>query len=90
MRPRLTMNIDSDGVFEIWMNEAGRDLLVRELQSLNDRDDHFHLGSYEGSEVRLSTKAYRPTDTMVHAGKIHFRTDAWDRAHFPHVMEDEA
>jgi hypothetical protein len=71
------------------MNEEGRALLLRELQLLSDRDDHFHLGTYEGSEVRLSAKAYRPTDTIIHTGKIYFRTDEWDRTHFPHVMEDE-
>ena len=36
----------------------------------------------------LSARAYRPTDTILHVGKVMLRPDEWDRTHFPHVMED--
>jgi hypothetical protein len=86
--PRITMNITPDGGFELWPNEQGRDLLVRELTALSAKSDHFHLGAFEGAEVGLSAHAYRPTDTVLHVGKVMFRPDDWDRTHFPHVMED--
>jgi hypothetical protein len=43
MKPRITINTTADGELEIWVNEAGRDLLVKELQHLSERSDHFHL-----------------------------------------------
>ena len=90
MKPRITMNTDADGVLEIWLNEQGRDLLVRELQALSEKSDHFHLGSFGGADVQVKDRAYRPTDTVLHAGKVLFRTDEWDRRYFPHVIEDPA
>jgi hypothetical protein len=43
MSARITVNLNAGGVFEIWMNEEGRDLLVRELQGLSEKNDHLHL-----------------------------------------------
>ena len=34
MSARITFSLASDGELEIWLNEQGRDLLVRELQNL--------------------------------------------------------
>jgi len=87
MAPRITMNTTPDGELEIWLNEEGRDLLVRELMSLSERSDHFHLGTFEGAEVAMSARPYRPTDVIVHAAKVLLRPDEWDRTYFPHVME---
>ena len=69
MTPRITMNMTSRGELELWFNEEGRDLLVRELIALSETNDHFHLGSFEGADVRLSTRTYRPTDTILHAAR---------------------
>jgi hypothetical protein len=41
MKPRITMNLTADGELEIWINEAGRDLLVRELEGLSQTSEHF-------------------------------------------------
>jgi hypothetical protein len=100
VNPRITINTTPDGEFEIWLNEEGRDLLVRELQALKVRiprmlkatsgNDHFHLGSFEGAEVKLNARAYRATDNILHSGKVLRRTDEWDRSYFPHVMGDSA
>lgn len=88
MSPRITANLTAEGVFEIRMNEEGRDLLVRELQMLSKKNDHFHLGSYEGSQIQISANAYQATDTILHTGKVYFRPDEWDRIYFPHVMDE--
>ena len=40
MKPRVTLCLRSDGSFELLCNEAGRDLLVENLQSLDRRNDH--------------------------------------------------
>jgi hypothetical protein len=92
VNPRITINTTPDGEFEIWLNEEGRDLLVRELQALKatSGNDHFHLGSFEGAEVKLNAQAYRATDNILHSGKVLRRTDEWDRSYFPHVMGDSA
>ena len=88
MASRVTMNTTPDGELEIWLNEEGRDRLIRELMALNEQSDHFHLASFEGAEVTLNVRACRPTDTVLHIGKVMFRPDEWDRSHFPHVMEE--
>jgi len=87
-RPRITLSTNLGGEIEIWLNETGRDLLVRELQNLSEASDHFHLSPEEwGGEVPLRTKAYRPGDKIIESGKILFRPDKWDAEHFPHVLE---
>jgi hypothetical protein len=85
---RITINTTPDGELELRLNGEGRDQFVREPMALSDKSDHFHLGSFEGAEVRTGAQAYRPTDTVLHIGKVVFRLDEWDRAHFPHVMKD--
>ena len=84
MKPRITINTTKDGEIEIWLNSSGRDLLVSELLALNERWDHFH---FNPEEVKASNKAYRPTDTVYEYGKVYFRTEEWDKEHFPHVFE---
>lgn len=89
MDPRITINLTADGEFEIWLNPEGRDLLVRELQRLNEKNEHFHLMPKDVTgEVTVSSRPYRPTDKVLEWGKVLFRTDAWDRKHFPHVMSE--
>jgi hypothetical protein len=61
---------------------------VQELQALSDRNDHFHLGAFEGAEVQLQDRAYRPTDTIMHIAKVLYRPDDWDQQHFPHVLSN--
>lgn len=75
---------------EIWLTASGRDLLVKKLQSLSERNDHLHIGSREGNEVRISSKAYRPDDTIIKSGKFLFRTDEWGRKYYPHVLSGPA
>jgi hypothetical protein len=45
------MNLAANGELEIWLNEAGRDLLVKELQALNEKNEHFHLDPSREIEV---------------------------------------
>ncbi len=88
MKPRITINSDRDGQLEIWLNEAGRDLLVRELQRLNERSDHFHFGPEElDGEVPVQSRAYRDGDQIIEWGKVMLRFDDWDARHFPHVLK---
>ena len=89
MTPRITINSNKDGQLEIWLNEAGRDLLVEELQQLSERNDHFHLDPEEfDGEVPLQTRPYRDTDVIIRSGKVMLRPDKWDAEYFPHVLGD--
>ena len=89
MKPRITLSVTEDGEFELAVNEAGRDLLVRELQRLSETSDHVHFAPDEDlGEVVVSTKPYRPTDRVLEWGKLLYRPDTWDRRYFPHVMDD--
>lgn len=85
--PRITLSRNAEGELEILINEAGRDLLVRELQHLSESSDHFHLGPEElGGEVPVQTKPYSAGDEIIEWGKVLFRPDKWDEEHFPHVI----
>ena len=55
MKPRITINTNKAGELEIWLNEAGRDLLVRELLRFSEQSDHFHSGR-KGSAVKSRCK----------------------------------
>jgi hypothetical protein len=89
MKPRITININAEGELEISLNEAGRDLLVRELQQLSHRSDHFHFGPEEyGGEVPVQTRAYGEGDQIIEWGKVMLRPDEWDARYFPHVLDD--
>lgn len=88
---RVTVSIRRDGAFEIWLNEAGRDLLVKELLGLDRVNDHVHLAHIAEPEnaptdVVLSVVPYCDDDICMKRGKILFRPDDWDREYFPHVM----
>jgi hypothetical protein len=89
MASRITFSVTSGGELQIWLNEEGRDLFVRELLALKPTSEHFHMGTYEGAEVRLSSKSYQPTDAIIHAAKVLLRLDEWDAQLFPHVMVGE-
>ena len=87
MKPRITINSNNDGELEIWLNEAGRDLLVKELKHLSERSDHFHFAPEEfDGEVPVQTRPYREGDQIIGWGKVMFRPDEWDAEHFPHVL----
>ena len=89
MKPRITINTNEDGELEIWINEAGRDLLVKELQHLSEKSDHFHFGPQDlGGEVPIQGRAYRDGDQLIEWGKVLFRPDEWDARYFPHVLEE--
>ena len=90
MKPRITIEMTARGELEIYINEAGRDLLVKELKHLSEKSDHFHLGFPEMSEVELSSRPYGADAQIVETGKVLFRTDAWDKLYFPHVLDNEA
>jgi hypothetical protein len=87
MKPRITINTNKSGELEIWVNEAGRDLLVKELQSLTTKNNHFHLQPEGFQEVPTQGRAYREGDQLLEWGKVLFRPDEWDRQYFPHVLE---
>lgn len=94
MKPRVTVCLRPEGTFELLLNEAGRDLLVRELQNLNREWDHFHLDGYDEPElptdVALSAVAYHEDDQVLRHGKVLLRPDDWDLQYYPHVMAEEA
>lgn len=87
MKPRITINTNKTGELEIWLNEAGRDRLVKELQGLSKKNDHFHLQPEGAQEVPTQGRAYREGDQLLEWGKVLFRPDEWDREYFPHVFE---
>ena len=85
--PRITIAM-TDGELNIYVNEAGRDLLVKELTHLSRTSDHSHFGTWEGAQVELRDIAYNPADEIIHAAKISLRPDDWDRQYYPHVIQD--
>lgn len=89
MRARITISLTVTGELDIYLNEEGRDLLVRELLRLGERNDHFHFGPDDTTEIEVRSIGYRPDDKVLEYGKILFRPDAWDRQHFPHVLTEE-
>ena len=91
MKPRITINTNRDGELEIWVNEASRDVLVRELKDLSEQSDHFHLGPEEfGGEVPVQNRAYREGDRIIEWAKVMFRPDDWDARHYPHVLQSSS
>jgi len=87
MKPRITISTSAEGELEIHVNEAGRDLLVRELQHLSERTDHFHFGPEDlDGEVPVQNRPYRDGDRVIEWGKVLFRPDDWDARYFPHVL----
>jgi hypothetical protein len=90
VKPRITMCLNAEGQFELFLNAAGRDALVRELLALSEKREHFHLmpDEWGGVETCLSLKAYHATDKIIESGKVLFRTDKDDRTHYPHVLND--
>jgi hypothetical protein len=90
MTARITANLAANGEFEIWLNEQGRDLLVRELQHLSEKWDHFHLGPADIGDVVVASRPYRLDDKVLEYGKVYLRPDARDKEHFPHVLDEEA
>jgi hypothetical protein len=88
MGPRITISRGKDGELEIHVNEAGRDLLVKELLHLSESSDHFHFMPEEmDGEVPVRNRPYRDDDEIIEWGKVIFRPDAWDTRYFPHVMD---
>lgn len=92
MTARVTVCARPDGSFEILLNEEGRDAIVRELQRLDKKWDHFHLDHFEepgvqfATDVPLAAKPYHEGDQVFRFGKVLLRPDDWDAEHFPHVM----
>ena len=88
MRPRITINRTKEGELELWLNPAGRDLLVRELQHLSEKSDHFNFMPEEmDGEVPVRNRAYRDGDEIIEWAKVMFRPDEWDERYFPHVLD---
>ena len=89
-KPRITFSRKPDGSLEIWLNPAGRDLFVAELQALNEQNEHFHIAP-EGVESDLPARdrRYGSGDEIMDWGKVLFRLDEWDREYYPHVMDDD-
>lgn len=87
MKARITMATTNDGQLEIFLNAAGRDLLVKELLGLSTEWDHFHFAPEEFEmEVAVQTIPYRNSDRVFEWGKVLFRPDDWDAQHYPHVL----
>ena len=90
MPARVTVNLNAEGEFEMWLNPGGRDILVKELQGLSEKNDHFHLRPRTFGEIEISDRPYRSDDKLLTSGKILFRTDVWDAEYFPHVLDQPA
>ncbi|MEQ1820099.1 MAG: hypothetical protein ABL871_15965 [Terricaulis sp.] len=92
MTARVTVCERPDGSFEILLNEEGRDAIVRELQRLDRKWDHFHLDHFAAPEIAFATDIllaaapYNEGDKVFTVGKVLLRPDDWDTEHFPHVM----
>jgi hypothetical protein len=87
--PRITMSLTAGDEFEIHLNDEGRSLLIQKLQSLSEKNDHFHLAAWYDAELGLGKIAHRPSDKIVGSAKILFRTDEWDQQYYPHVLDDK-
>ncbi|MFL5295521.1 MAG: hypothetical protein ACJ798_03985 [Phenylobacterium sp.] len=86
--PRITISRGKDGFFQIWLNPAGRDLLVRELQALSEEHDHFHIMPEDmRPELPVRNRPYEEGDEVIEWGKVLFRPEEWDRRYFPHVLD---
>ncbi len=90
MKPRITLSLDRDDQIEIWINEAGRDALVQELQALSPQNDHFHLQPEGFQGVPTQSRGYRDGDHVLDWGKVLFRPDEWDQRFFPHVLDESS
>jgi hypothetical protein len=87
MKPRITFCLTPEGTLEMYFNDEGRKQFIQELSKLNEQDEHFHVAPSEiDSNIVVSSLPYRPEDKALDYGKVLFRTDAWDRQYFPHVM----
>jgi hypothetical protein len=93
-KPRITLQFQMgpDGTAcgaELFVNPAGRALLMDSLNSLSESDDHFHLFSEEWQpDGDLSIVPYDKDATVGHHLKVLFRPDKWDREYFPHLFVD--
>ena len=88
MHPRITISRTKNGELEVWLNPAGRDLLVRELQLLSEKNDHFHFMPEEmGGEVPVRNRPYGDGDEIIDWAKVMFRPDEWDERYYPHVLD---
>jgi hypothetical protein len=90
MKPRITISQTKDGDLQVWLNPAGRDLLVRKLQGLSETNDHIHLtpAGLDG-DVEVQSRAYHEDDQVIQWAKFLFRPDEWDTRYFPHVMDSK-
>ena len=86
MRSRITICLTDEGTIEIFLNEAGPDLLVKELLALSEKSDHFHLGPPEIGEVETSSIAFSEGESVIEYGKVSLRLDEWDKKYNPHVL----
>lgn len=89
MKPRITFSLTPGGSLEMFFNEEGRQLFIRELSNLNEKNDHFHFAPETlDSELTVSSRAYNPQDHVLEYGKVLFRPDAWDKLYYPHVIDE--
>lgn len=89
MKPRITFSIAANGTLEMYFNEAGRQKFIQELSRLNEQHEHFHFAPADNeSQLDVSTRPYHSQDRVLEFGKVLFRTDDWDKKHYPHVMDD--
>jgi hypothetical protein len=87
--PRITFSRTRDGSLETWLNPAGRDLLVGQLQGLSEQSDYSHIMPEDmGPELPARNRPYGEGDEVIEWGKVLFRTDEWEQKHFPHVLGD--
>lgn len=84
--PRITFSLTETGTLELYLNEAGRDLLVKQLQALNEQQEHFHFDPEGTVGLEVGRIPYRDTDRILDWGKVYFRLDEWDARYFPHVL----
>ena len=71
----------------LYLNEEGRDELVRQLQRLSRTSDHVHLGPTYLGELELRRVPYEAGETVLQWGKILLRPDDWDAEYYPHVLD---
>lgn len=94
-KARITIELSEDGgpsgSEDMYLNEKGRALLIERLQSLSEKNDHFHLFASEwggpGDPLRL--KPYMENAATAGALKVSYRTDKVDEEYFPHLLYEQ-
>lgn len=96
-RPRLTITVKksrdgSPGEVALYLNPEARAEFIRQLQALDETDDHFHMmvSDWGDADVALDMTPYTDAEHLIQSAKVMLRYDSWDAEYFPHVMQSSS